>query len=510
MRFFPNLRKVTRRRFAGRAALCLILAGLAGSGFAEGLPAEVEAALARAKVPREAVTLLVVDAQGRLPARLSYRANVPVNPASVMKLVTTYAALDLLGPAFTWSTPVYVEGSVRDGTLTGNLVIRGQGDPKLVSERLWLLLRRVQGLGIVAINGDIVLDHSAFEDVVQDPAAFDGEALRPYNAAPDALLINFKSVVMTFVPDRNGNVAQVQYEPALSGVQMQASVPLGKGGVDCGDYRAALRADFSDPGAIRFLGTYAAACGEKVWPVAYADPRSYAVRAVEGMWREMGGKLNGKVRDGRLAAASGGATNAGSNRPAFEISSPPLAEVIRDINKYSNNVMAQQLFLTLSLQTKAQLTPVSSGAAPRSPAMAGEAATLAASREVVQRWWRNTISNDDVPTLDNGSGLSRSERITAQALARLLQTAYASPLMPELMSSLPITGVDGTLRRSRSKAQGSAHLKTGTLRDVIGVAGYVLAASGKRYVLVMLVNHPSAVAARPAIDAMMDWTARDN
>ena len=489
----------------------LILAGLACSSFAEGLPADVEAALARAKVPREAVTLLVVDAQGRLPARLSYRANVPVNPASVMKLVTTYAALDLLGPAFSWSTPVYVEGSVRDGTLTGNLVIRGQGDPKLVSERLWLLLRRVQGLGIVAINGDIVLDHSAFEDVQQDPAAFDGEALRPYNAAPDALLINFKSVVMTFVPDRNGNVAQVQFEPALSGVQMQASVPLAKGSVDCGDYRAALRADFSDPGAIRFLGTYAAACGEKIWPVAYADPRSYAVRAVEGMWREMGGKLNGKVRDGRLAAASGGAsstvsTSAGSVRPAFEISSPPLPEVIRDINKYSNNVMAQQLFLTLSLQTKAQLN----AAAPRSPAMAGETATLAASREVVQRWWRTAISNDDLPTLDNGSGLSRGERITAQALARLLQTAYASPLMPELMSSLPISGVDGTLRRSRTKAQGSAHLKTGTLRDVIGVAGYVLAASGKRYVLVMIVNHPSAVAARPAIDALLDWTVRDN
>ena len=129
---------------------------------------------------------------------------------------------------------------------------------------------------------------------------------------------------------------------------------------------------------------------------------------------------------------------------------------------------------------------------------------------MVRRWWRNAIGTDDAPTLDNGSGLSRDERITAQALSGLLQAAYASPLMPELMSSLPITGVDGTLRRSRSRAQGSAHLKTGSLRDVAGVAGYVLASSGRRLVLVMIINHPAANAARPAIDAMLDWTMKNN
>ena len=458
------------------------------------LPADIEAALARVKVPKEAVTMLVVDAQGRAPARLSHRATVPMNPASVMKLVTTYAALDLLGPAFSWTTPVFVEGAVRDGTLFGNLYIKGQGDPKLVSERLWLLLRRVQGLGVKNIAGDIVLDRSAFETVEVDAALFDGEPLRPYNAAPDALLLNFKAVVMTFVPDRTANLAQVQYEPPLAGVQMQATVPLSGG--ECGDYRSALKADFSNADAIKFAGTFPMSCGEKVWATAYADPKSYAVRAIEGMWREMGGKLAGSVRDGRVPPNLA--------KPVFEVSSPPLPEVIRDINKYSNNVMAQQLFLTLSLPPRA------AGGAARPASGAPEAATLAASREVVQRWWKATIGTDDAPTLDNGSGLSRSDRITAQALARLLQSAYASPVMPELMSSLPITGVDGTLRRSRSKAQGSAHLKSGTLRDVVGVAGYVLAASGRRYVLVMLINQPGAPGARAAIDAVLDWTMKDN
>ena len=160
-----------------------LLATLIGSALApalaQPLPAEFDAALQRARVPRDAVAVLVVDAAGRAPARLSHRASVPLNPASVMKLVTSYAALDTLGPAYSWTTPVYVEGAVRHGTLYGNLYIKGQGDPKLVVERLWLLLRRVQGLGVRSIAGDIVLDRSAFETVEQDPAEFDGEPLRP-------------------------------------------------------------------------------------------------------------------------------------------------------------------------------------------------------------------------------------------------------------------------------------------------------------------------------------------
>ncbi len=466
------------------------MAGLALGSAAQTLPAEVDTALLRAGIAKDAVVVLVVEAQGRNTPRLSYRAQVPVNPASVMKLVTTYAALDLLGPTYAWSTPVYVEGGVRNGVLHGNLVIKGQGDPKLVSERLWLLLRRVQGLGIKTITGDIVLDRSAFETLEADPSLFDGEPLRPYNAAPDALLLNFKALVMTFVPDRNNNVAQLQVEPPLAGVQVPAQVPLGNG--PCSDYRSSLKADFSDPAQIRFNGNYPASCGERVWPVAYADPKSFAHRAVEGMWREMGGKLLGTVRDGKLESTTG--------KPAFELTSPALAEIIRDINKYSNNVMAQQLFLTLGLQGK----PGMQGAGS-----VGSMATLAASRETVQRWWRAQVSDTDLPVLDNGSGLSRTERVTAQGLARLLQVAYASPLMPELMSSLPITGLDGTLRNSRSKARGTAHLKTGTLRDVAAIAGYVLAQNGRRYAVVMIVNQPGAAAARPAMDALIDWVAAE-
>ena len=460
-----------------RLLACWLLAVLAVPAFAQALPAEVEAALARARLPREALAMLVVDAEGKSAPRVSHRAGVPVNPASIAKLATTFAGLELLGPAFTWTTPVYLEGVVRDGTLHGNLYIKGQGDPKLVAERIWLLLRRVQGLGVRSIGGDIVLDRTAFETVAHSPGAFDGEPLRPYNAAPDALLLNYKSLVLTFTPQ--GAQAQVHLEPAMAGVDVPPSVPLAGG--DCNDWREALKADFNDPSRIRFAGGYPALCGERTWPMAYADPRSYAPRAVAGLWQQMGGSLAGQVRDGRVPAGLA---------PAFELQSSALAEIIRDMNKYSNNVMAQQLFLTLSLQQSGT-------------------GTLEGSRELMRQWWRGRFGAGEVPSFGNGSGLSREERITAQQLARLLQAAWASPLMPELVASLPVTGVDGTLRRSRGKSVGLAHLKTGSLRDVAGVAGYVHGASGKRYVLVAVANHPQASAARAAIEALIEWTASD-
>ncbi|HEY0201985.1 MAG TPA: D-alanyl-D-alanine carboxypeptidase/D-alanyl-D-alanine-endopeptidase [Burkholderiaceae bacterium] len=443
------------------------------------LPPEVDAALARAKLPRDAVTLLVADAQGRQPPRLAWRAQVPVNPASVMKLVTTYAGLDLLGPAYAWNTPVYVAGTLRGSTLEGNVYIQGRGDPKLVVERLWLQLRRLRGLGIQDIAGDIVLDRSAFALPAHDPASFDGEPQKPYNAAPDALLVNFRSLVLTFTPDRAAGLARISTEPPLAGVQIPASVALSAPGPECGDWRGALRAELGDPARMVFQGVFPASCGERAWPVAYADPASYAARAVEGLWRELGGRLGGQVREGSVPP---------DLLPAFSVSSPPLAEVIRDINKYSNNVMAQQLFLTLSLQQKGL-------------------GTFEGSRDVLRQWWRERLPDADPPVLDNGAGLSREARISAWALARLLQHAWQSPLMPELVSSLPITGVDGTMRRSQARS-GTAHLKTGSLRDVAAAAGYVHATNGRRYVLVAIANHPNAAGLRPAIDALIDWTAQ--
>ncbi len=462
------------------ATACLMAWGAVAQ--AQPLPPEIDAALARAKLPREAVTLVVAEAQGKEPPRLWHRAQEPVNPASIAKLATTFAALELLGPAWTWTTPVGVDGPVRDGVLQGNLYIKGQGDPRLVAERLWQLLRRVQGLGVRRISGDIVLDRSAFPLGPQDPAAFDGEPLKAYNAQPDALLVNYRAMVLHLTPlpsaSGAGGVAAVQMEPALAGVEVPATVPLSAAA--CGDWRAGLRADFSQPTRVRLEGTFPASCGPRAWPLAAPDPGQQAARAVAAMWRELGGQLGGQVRDGLMPAGLA---------PVMSVESPTLAEVVRDINKYSNNVMAQQLFLTLSLQQKGS-------------------GTLAGSREVLQQWWRERL-REEPPQFDNGSGLSRQERTTGAQLARLLQYAWASPLMPEFIASLPVAGIDGTARRTGTGpgAAGQAHLKTGSLRDVTGVAGYVHATDGKRYVLVAIANHPNAGAMRPVIDQLVAWTA---
>ena len=440
------------------------------------LPAPVIAALQRAKVPVEALHVVVMEANGsqKTSALLSHQATTSINPASLSKLATTVAALDLLGPTFVWRTPVYIDGPVRDGVLQGNVYIRGSGDPRLVVERVWLLMRRLQGLGIQKIQGDIVLDKSAFDLPERNPASFDGEPLRPYNAAPDALLVNFKSLVFQFVPDRAANVARIHVEPPLAGVQFPTTVPLSN--ADCSDYRSSLRADWADPLRIRFAGSFPATCGEKIWPVAYAVPQQFAARAIAGMWQQVGGQLVGQVRDGVVPA---------NLQPVFSVESPALSEVIRDINKFSNNVMAQQLFLTLSQQARGT-------------------GSWDTSREVMQAWWKDRIGGE-IPVFDNGSGLSREERISALGLARLLQFAWASPTMSELMSSLPVSGLDGTLKRSKS--QSIAHLKTGSLRDVAGIAGYVDTANGKRLILVAVLNHANAQAARSALDLLVDWTA---
>lgn len=469
-----------------RACLLICFASsVAAPGVAAGirLPAEVETALARAKVPPEALSIVVQEA-GSATSRLEWRSAQPLNPASVTKLVTTLAALDLLGPAWTWSTPVWLQGKLSPaGVLDGNLVIKGSGDPSLVLERIWLLLRRVQQAGVREINGDIVLDRTAFQVADRSPADFDGEPLRPYNAQPDALLLNYRSITLSFTPQPARSVVNVSVDPPLRDVAVDATAPLREAAA-CGDWRGDLKLDARDPSRIQFRGSMATGCGEKSWPLAFADPASYNARLLDALWREAGGGLSGRVRDG-LAPAT---------QPSFEFNSPPLSQVVRDINKFSNNVMAQQLFLTLGLQAQG-------------------VATEQTARDAVGAWLREVVgAGADGVVIDNGSGLSRDTRIPADVLAALLQSAWKSPVMPEFMASLPILGQDGTLRRAKGVAAarfaGRAHLKTGSLQGVVAIAGYLLTPDARRYVIVAIINHPNAQAARPALDALLDWGLR--
>ncbi len=455
----------------------------------DALPPGVLKTLQMAQVPPSALSVQILPLPGETLSaeattkRLSHHAHDSVNPASVMKLFTTYAALHLLGPEHVWLNRVYTDGTLRDGVLEGNLVLRGSGDPKLVVERLQDLLAQVRSAGVREVRGDIVLDRSVFE-VRERSEPFDDEPLRPYNVGPDGLLLNFKAVVYKFTPDPASGQVLVRFEPPLAGLSVPTRLPLSQ--APCSDWRRQLQADFSQPLQVRFSGRYPASCGEREWPVAFPEPQAYAPRVMQALWLAAGGGLTGQVRYG---------TRAASARLLLETPSLPLSEVIKDINKFSNNVMAQQLYLTLSSEM-------------------GAPGRFEASGLRLSQWWRKGFAGHDEPVLDNGSGLSRSERSTAQSLTALLQAAHAGPHARHFVDSLSLAGVDGTAARLKerlpqSPVLGKAWLKTGSLRDVASVAGYVQGQSGQRYTLVAVLHHPNAQQARAALDQLLEWTVRD-
>lgn len=460
--------------------LCLCCALPAGAAAdVATLPPAVQQALRNAGIPASAVGAWVQEIGAAKP-ELAVNPRQPLNPASVMKLLTTSAALDLLGPAHTWKTEALISGTLADGVLAGDLHLRGSGDPKLTIEALWLWLREMRARGLREIRGDIVLDRSLFDLGTPDPGGFDGQPLRAYNVIPDALLLNFKALQLTFVPGTGQRVA-VLAEPLPAQLEVLSLLKATDGG--CDNWRGSLRYDLTTQGErarLVFTGSYPASCGEKSWSLAPLDHRQYAESLIRELWREIGGVLGGTVRDGGVSA--------GAQRFSTH-ESPPLADQIRDINKWSNNVMARQLFLTLG---------AASGRAPVRE-VDGEAA--------IRTWLKSRDLTIPELVLENGAGLSRHERISAEGLGRLLVYAWASPTMPEFVSSMPVYGVDGTLKK-RGNGNGNggrAHLKGGTLDGVRCVAGYVLDRNGRRHAVAWLVNHANAGATQAAQDALIDW-----
>ena len=259
-----------------------------------------------------------------------------MNPASTMKIVTTYAALETLGPAFTWKTTLASNAAITGDVLGGDLYLRGAGDPRLVVEHLWLMLRQLRARGVRKIAGDLVLDRSLFDVAPYDPGAFDSEPNRPYNVGPDALLLNFKSVTLRFWPDDARREVRVGMEPLLADFTV-GTIAYGDG--PCDDWRAKAAADFSRLDRIVFAGIYPGSCGEQTWNVAVLDHREYVAAVFRSLWVEVGGAFTGTVRDGVVPPDA---------RPLVEHESPSLVDVLRDINKFSNNVMARELFLSLA------------------------------------------------------------------------------------------------------------------------------------------------------------------
>ena len=472
-------RSLTKCRHSSRCVGFLLLL-CSGSVAIAALPAPVAQALNEAGIPETAVSLLVQPLTDARPG-LEHRADVAQNPASVMKLLTTYAGLEMLGPAYVWKTDALAGDPVEKGVLRGNLYIKGYGDPRLTVEQFWLLLKRIRAAGVREIGGDVIFDASYFAPLNYNPADFDDKPYRAYNASPGALLINYNAVNINLVADAAAKNARVWVEPAFAGLNLVNHVKLDNSA--CGDWkeRLSLKIDAEGLGRkVDLSGNFSTDCGEKNYPLSFFGHQDFARGLFLDLWREMGGKLRGQVRAGEAPPEAA---------RLARLESPTLSEVIRDINKWSNNVMARQLYLTLGAEaTGAPATPDKSFAA-------------------VGKWLAGKGLNFPELTIENGTGLSRTERISARHLADLLLIAGKSPLMPEFVASLPITAIDGTMKkRFRDEPlAGQAHIKTGTLTGVKTLAGYVLDKNGRLFVVVFLVNHEHAGLAQAAEDALLMW-----
>ena len=438
---------------------------------ANNLPEPVLDALKRAHIPLANIAVLVQEERASSPA-INVNGNVAMNPASTMKLLTTTSALETLGPAYRWKTEVYLDGKLDNGVLQGNLIFKGYGDPKFTIEQFWLWLHELRQRGLREIRGDIILDHSFFAPMSHDAAEFDNDPTRAYNVGPNALLLNFNALHLHLIP--NGKTTTALLEPDFAGYKINnrivTSSKLACHGADA--YSARLEGH-----SIVLEGAIPEACeADDYFSLLPHD--DYFLAVFGALWQELGGSFQGKIREG----------NAPVGKTVYSTHiSTPLSEVIRDINKFSNNTMARQLFLTLGT-------------------LDGQPADIARSTAVVQQWLAKNQMKFPELVLENGAGLSRKERISAQHLADVLQAASRGIYSAELQASLPILGVDGTVKKrfKDNEIAGHAHLKTGTLDGVKSIAGYVDAQSGKHWIVVFIINHANAAQGQAAQDALIE------
>ena len=303
------------------------------------LPDRVRRALDVRGVPHETISIYVTDVDSGATV-VSWLPDEARNPASTIKLLTTLAALDILGPAYRWKTELYALGDVSDGRLEGDLLIKGYGDPFLVTERIWRMLRNLRNLGIEHIDGNVLLDDSWFDVAEHDPAAFDRQPLRAYNVAPNALLMNFKVVRYWFEPLHDTNAVRVSVDPRLDNLHVENKLTLVPG--SCRGYQRGIAiTPNSDTDVMVLSGRFPAGCDRYALDRTALTHNEYVWGLVSGLWREAGGTISGNWKSAVAPA---------DEVPILEYSSLSLAESIARINKHSNNVMARQLMYTLSAE----------------------------------------------------------------------------------------------------------------------------------------------------------------
>ncbi len=471
------------------ALLAFVQAGAAPA--APALPPTVARAIAASGLPQKSFGLYAQEVIGA-NTMLALNAEQPYTMASTTKIVTSLAALDLLGPYYRWHTSAFTLGTLTDGKLVGDLLIVGGGNAQLTSGALAAWFRRMHDQGLREIDGDIVLDRYAFQLRPSDHAGTPLQSAdEPRHVWPDAMTLDEGLIGVVIRPGR-GPRAALSLTPALSDVTLDNRVATGGGCSATPRWQAGR----DGHATVIVQGHWGAGCGTR--PVSFVPPpdSGIAARALPAMWAATGGVLRGRV----VSAPGVPGISPIPLGPDGEALAPlsfdrskPLTELVRDINKVSDNVGARNLMLSLS------------------PGFPTRPATLAGAQRIVRLWLRDQGLVDGDVDVENGSGLSHSERAKPRALVQLLRKAWRAEQAQAFFDSLPVAGIDGTLKNRLlgGRAAGQAYLKTGTLNDTRALAGYVHAASGKMYAVALMVNNADPARGRPALDAMVEWLARN-
>lgn len=459
-----------------------------GAAAQDNLPPAALAALKAAEIPADALAAMAVPLAHRAPP-WRHRAQEAMQPGSTMKLVTSIVALDRLGPNQRGFTELRSDAPISDGTLRGDLALKGGADVELDTARLWALLLELRQRGVGRIDGDILIDRTLFRPSRPDLGLppFDESPEFYYNVIPDALYLNGHLLPLELSAAAEGGVS-VSTTPPLPALLFESRLAL----VDapCDDWDKTwqpVQVRREPGGVIRlvFNGAFPRDCTQRT-ALQLIDRLEHEDRLLRAVWESLGGSWTGRARE-----AAAPATGTLLARHVAR----PWGEVLRHLNKTSDNAEARLLYLLLGV-----------------PLMAAnpQATTAELAAREVRAWFAENRIDATGLVLDNGSGLSRSERISAQQMTALLKAAWSGRHAHDFIATLPTAGVDGTMRNrlKAGPATGWARLKTGTLKNVVGLAGYVNDARGRPWAVAMMVNHEQAGQARPVLDALVDAFAR--
>lgn len=367
-----------------------------------------------------------------------------MTPASNMKIITAAVALKTLKPWYKFDTIFSYTGARKGETIEGDLVVSGRGDPHLVSEDLWLIANEVRKRGITRITGGIILDDGYFDGELF-PAGWRLSSIRRAFEAPlSALALNFNTVTVMIYPDPSGAKPMVVVDPATPYFKLVNRMTYGNGGRKFVAIRMKPRPGGGE--TMEVLGRIRPGGGELTYYRAVADPARYFGETFKTLLTGMG------------VAVGGGILNAPPSRPTTKLfvhSSRPLLHQVMDMNKFSNNFMAEQILKTVGAEKVSAPGTINKG--------------LAVAESVMAEWG---ITQDRYRFVD-GSGLSKDNKVSCSALTDVLDRLYHEfEAGPEFISSLAVMGKDGSVRERDIGASNPVKVKTGTLDSVSAISGY--------------------------------------